>query len=147
MKFQQASNCASFVGLSDVCSYSQDGAEVEEPQFPFEIRFQETGQFRIPDEEMSDDELLAHLSKIPVETHLFDVYAIASPKAGAEKLGKLTTSSDCVQSLFGDTRLSFKHQRVEEDFSLRPSWTPDVNFTGCEATAAPSSKWQCPGVQ
>eukprot|EP00441_Pelagodinium_beii_P045184 CAMPEP_0197625496 /NCGR_PEP_ID=MMETSP1338-20131121/4852_1 /TAXON_ID=43686 ORGANISM="Pelagodinium beii, Strain RCC1491" /NCGR_SAMPLE_ID=MMETSP1338 /ASSEMBLY_ACC=CAM_ASM_000754 /LENGTH=389 /DNA_ID=CAMNT_0043195923 /DNA_START=24 /DNA_END=1193 /DNA_ORIENTATION=+ len=148
MKFQQASNCAPFVGLSDVCSYSQEGEKVDEPQFPFEILFQATGQFRIPDEhEMSDDELLIHLSKIPVETHLFDVYTIASPKAAAEKLGKLTTSSECVQSLFGDTRLSFKHQRIEEDFLQRPSWTSDVNFTGCEATSAPASKWQCPGVQ
>lgn len=145
MKFQQASNCISMVGLSDVCAYDQDGSKVADAVFPFEILFRSTSEFQLPeDEKLTDPQLLSGLSSIPVGTHLFDVYAKSSPTATAEKLGELRTTTKCVQSLYGDSKLAFKHQRMEADFNARPEWIPDVKFTACDATAAPISKWQCP---
>lgn len=147
MKFQQASGCISMVGLSDVCKYDQDGSKVNQPVFPYEIRFRASGQFELPeDPSLTDPQLLKGLSSIPVGTHLFDLYAHASPTAPEKKLGELRTTGKCVQSLFGDTKLAFKHQRMEADFQARPEWIPDVHFTACDATAKPISNWQCPFV-
>lgn len=147
MKFQQASNCISMVGLSDVCTYDQDGSQASRANFPYEIAFRSTSEFQLPNEKTLKNEKLLHdLSSIPVGTTIFDVYATSSPKATAKKLGSMKTNGKCVQSIFGDTKLAFKHQRMEADFNLRPEWIPDVNFGACEATAAPVSKWQCPFV-
>merc|ERR1719386_37516 len=40
MKFDQASDCIAMVGLSDLCSYSQDGTPAENIQFPYDILFE-----------------------------------------------------------------------------------------------------------
>lgn len=146
MKFQQASNCISMVGLSDVCTYDQNGAKATRPNFPFELLFRAV-DFRIPESKHTDEELLKELSRIPTGTHLYDVYAKASPKATPQKFGELRTTSACVQSLFGDNKLAFKHQRMEADFQQRPQWMPDVSFTACNPSAEDLSKWQCPFVK
>lgn len=145
MKFQQASDCISMVGLSDVCEYTQSGAKVDKVNFPFELLWRGSGEVEFDDSTTPTDEgLLKDLTSIPVGTHVWDVYAKASPKAEAKKLGAVKTTSECVQSIFGDMKLAFKHQRMEADFTLRPEWMPDVNLKACNPTTGPISKWQCP---
>lgn len=150
MKFQQASDCVAMVGLSDVCSYAQDGTPVlaDRLEFPYDILFEASSdKVHLPDEEMTDEEMLGHLSSIEAGTHLFNVYAVASPTSGkGPLLGKLTTTSQCVKSAFGDQSLFFRHQRMEEDFVKKPAWVDDTTAPGCDATAVASTKWQCPGV-
>lgn len=145
MKFQQASSCISMVGLSDVCVYDQDGTKASNVVFPFQIFFEPTGDFRTSDDPNKTDEQLLHeLSTIPLGTHLFDVFTKSTPTAAKVQLGELRTTTKCVQSIFGDTRLAFKHQRMEADFRLRPEWMPEVHLKACEPKADPVSKWQCP---
>lgn len=146
MKFDQASSCAPMVGLSDVCAYEQDGSMVGTPRFPFEIGFEPTEGVALPDQEISDEDLLRKLSSIPVGTEVFKVYAVANPTSAKVSLGRLKTTSKCVQSEFGDLRLSFRHQRMEEDFLLHPEWVSQVDFEGCTPAAQDSSQWKCPGV-
>lgn len=147
MKFDQASDCTAMVGLSDVCAFAQDGTPAEKVKFPYDIRFAASSDaIYLPDEKMSDDELLDHLSSIEPGTHLFNVFAMESPTAEKAPLGKLTTTSQCVRSLFGDLNLFFRHQRMEEDFIAEPGWVETTTAPGCKASTTPSSKWQCPGV-
>lgn len=152
-KFQQASGCITSVGLSDLCTYTQAGEKTEKPEFPFEIMFYPTGKVNTPNRTVTNAELLQALSAIPEGSELFDVYTFASPKeklAGNKVLlGKLTTVSPCHASLFGDEQLFFRHQRMEEDFALRPQWIDEMkalNDTACAASAGPISKWQCAPV-
>lgn len=145
MKFQQASSCISMVGLSDVCLYDQDGTKASNVAFPYQVFFEATGEYRTPDDPKNTDEkLLQALSGIPVGTHLFDVFTKPTPTAAKVQLGELRTTTTCVKSLFGDTRLGFKHQRMEADFRLRPEWMPQVHNNACTPKADPVSKWQCP---
>lgn len=144
MKFEQASACPSMVGLSDVCTYDQDGSKTSNPVFPYEVLFRSKDFQMKDDKSLTDEGLMKGLSKIPVGTHLFDVYAFNSPTAGEKKLGELKTTGECVQSLFGDLRLAFWHQRIEFDFQLRPEWVKDVHHDGCHATSQGAAKYQCP---
>ena len=66
---------------------------------------------------------------IPPGTRLFDVHALDKPEAlgGEEKLiGKIYTTSEMVTSIYGDTRLFFRHKRFEEDLEARPNWVGHV---------------------
>jgi len=144
-KFQQATGCINQVGLSDVCQFSQDGMMVV-PVFPYEIMFEHTGQ-GFSTGKTTASELIEKLSSISKGTKLFDVYTHISPTAKKqgkkEKLGTLTTTSQCVQSIYGDTSLFFRHQRMEEDFALRPDWISSASSDGCKASNKPISNWQC----
>jgi hypothetical protein len=144
-KFQQASGCINQVGLSDVCKYSQNGTAFA-AVFPYEIQF-DPADVHIPSGKMSPERLMQLLSSIDAGRHFFDVYTYDSPAAKKqgrrEKLGTMTTTSKCVQSLFGDDKLFFRHQRMEEDFALKPEWIPDATSEGCEASNKPISTWQC----
>lgn len=145
MKFQQASACISMVGLSDVCQYDQDGTKAANLVFPFQIFFEPTGEFTTADDpSKTDEQLLKELSSIPVGTHIYDVYTAQTPTGPKTKLGAMKTTTQCVQSVWGDTRLGFKHQRMEEDFRLHPEWMPQVHLKACEPKADPVEKWQCP---
>jgi len=145
-KFQQASDCIIQVGLSDVCKYDQDGSMAASPRFPFELLFAPAA-VKFPTEKITAEELLHQLTSVPVGTRLFDVYTYSSPSAKQrgtlEKLGMLTTTSECVTSLFGDNKLFFCHQRMEEDFSLRPEWVQAATSDNCKASGKPISTWQC----
>jgi hypothetical protein len=152
-KFQQASGCVSMVGLSNACRFRQDGSEEPTPVFPFELLFEPSDAARALSSEgpKAPAELLAELTGIPAGTKLFDVYAFASPRdkrrGVRQPVGVLRTSSPCYASLFSDTELFFRHQRMEEDFAAAPEWIAQMHEhfpdAVCDATATPVSKWQC----
>jgi len=150
-KFQQASGCIDMVGVSDACTYTQDGKKVANPEFPFEVIFEPTGKVNFQNEKKSNDALLKELSGIADGSEILTVYAFASPKDKKQgnriELGTVTTTGSCHQSLFGDQELFFRHQRMEEDFAQRPEWIQQMELLGdpvCEATPGPVSQWQCP---
>jgi len=151
-KFQQASGCIDMVGLSNVCTWTQDGQKVDKPVFPFEITF-EAADINFPDEKKTNADLVTELESIPVGSKLYNVYTYASPNDKIAdkktKLGVMTTIAQCHASLFGDQHLFFRHQRMEEDFALAPEWIPQMKGlkdTACIATAKPISNWQCASV-
>jgi len=148
-RFQQASGCIDMVGLSDACTYTQEGNKASKPVFPFEIFFEPKVGFS--DQTKSDADLMQELSGIRPGTELFEVRTFASPadaaKGNAVTIGTVKTVSTCHQSLFGDLNMFFRHQRMEEDFALRPDWIAGVKATGdsaCDATTGPMAQWQCP---
>jgi hypothetical protein len=98
-------------------------------------------------DKLTPEQLIGKLDSIAAGVTLFDVYTHSSPTAKKqgkrEKLGTLTTTSQCEQSAYGDTTLFFRHQRMEEDFALRPEWISSATGDGCKASNKPISNWQC----
>ena len=45
-------------------------------------------------------------------------------------LGDVVTTGNCLSTKFGDTKLFFKHQWIEDDVALKPEWT-DAYFNEC----------------
>merc|ERR1711997_333898 len=126
-KFKQASKCPGKVGLRDLTMYDQDGNEETDPKFPFKLSFVPTGKVHFNEEPAGEDVIKnfyqQFLDKIDEGTELYSVVAHASPddEAGTE-LGKLVTADKCHLSQYGDEKLFFQHQRIEEDIQARPEW-------------------------
>jgi len=151
-KFQQATGCIDMVGLSDACSWTQDGKAVHKPKFPFELIVEPTAKSpHWPDDrKLTDDKLVKELASIPSGSKLFDVHAFQSPADKAHgkmiTIGTIITASKCHATMFGDASMFFRHQRMEEDFAAAPEWIPQMKALGdpnCKATTGPISKWQC----
>ena len=43
-------------------------------------------------------------------------------------IGKIVTTSDMVTSMYGDTKLFFRHVRFEEDLDKKPEWLPHIEM-------------------
>ena len=44
------------------------------------------------------------------------------------KIGEIRTTSEIVTSMYGDTKLFFRHVRFEEDLEARPEWFDHVQL-------------------
>merc|ERR1711997_1366342 len=122
-KFLQGSECPTKVGLSDIARYDQEGNE-EAPIFPFKITLKPTGVVRFREEE---SDILAFMQqfidKIPAGTELYSFIAHANPDdIDGFELAKLVVVDGCYPSKYGDEKLFFQHQRIEEDIELKPEW-------------------------
>ena len=64
--------------------------------------------------------------EIPYESSIYSFVAYKDPEfiEGTE-LGKVVNVRKCYASQYGDEKLVFRHQRVEEDIELRPQWAND----------------------
>ena len=103
--------------------YDQEGNE-EAPLFPFQITLRPTGVVRFREEE---SDILAFMQqfidKIPPGTELYSFIAHASPDdIDGFELAKLVVVDGCYPSKYGDEKLFFQHQRIEEDIELKPEW-------------------------
>lgn len=137
-KFDQASQCPSQVGLSDMASYTQSGEKVSKPKVPFKLFLVPSAEVQRPDTPKTIDDVMAELKSFKVGTTLFTVYACGkgngdaeiSPTAGgvetacgdAFKLGDMVTTTECTTSAYGDAKFSIRHQPIEEDWVLNPEF-------------------------
>jgi len=141
-KFEQGSGCAQQVGLSHAARWSQDGFEVSQPVFPFQITFEPTESVTgiFPDTYYSIDRLFEYFQRILPGTTVWNVYAKDGPSASDELIGSITTLSGCVESSYGDSKLFFRHQRVEEDWQEMASRGVDwLNTQDLQAACTHSS--------
>merc|ERR1712113_890904 len=121
-KFWQASMCPLQVGLSDLAK--SDG---ETPNFPYKLSFKSDLDVSCPcgtpDEYIST--CLANLmSKVQTDGKIFDVFATPAPGSEGDKtkIGEIILTSELRTSIFGDEKLFFRHQHMEEDFKLKEEW-------------------------
>jgi len=147
-KFMQASQCAPQVGLSDLARYSQDGTEHKVPKFPFKLFMvpsqtvqmtEANGMPAMKDGSWTLDQVHEFMDKFEVGTPLYKVYACDTPKVNgnemnptdgtvedacndAFELGDMVTTSKCTTSAYGDKEFHIRHQRIEEDWALRPAF-------------------------
>jgi hypothetical protein len=99
---------------------------VDSMEFPFRIIFRPnpalTQQF---ESYPPEGDLFAMLTVIPVATKLYDVYAVEGPGEDGEgeiHLGHLELTRALQPSVIGDKVLFFRHQKIEEDYVLRPRY-------------------------
>ena len=81
-------------------------------------------------EEYSElDPFMKQFTDIPVGTVLYQLRGHQSPgdKDGV-LLGDVVTTDNCVTSNYGDTKLFFKHQYIDEDKNLKPEWADGYDF-------------------
>ena len=126
LKFQQASTCITKVGLSDAAGYDQDGNEATNLVFPYTITIKPTGNVQFPEEKPPSLEAFQcqFKKKITAGIAIYDFHAHTNPSdVNGQKLGQLVIPEQCVdKSKFGDERLFFQHQKVEDDIDLKPEW-------------------------
>lgn len=135
-KFNQASQCPSQVGLSDMARYSQDGTEHANPKFPFKLFLVPSEAVQTPTTEKTVDQVNAEMGAFPIGTTLYTAYACGEA-AGDEmnptdggvekacgksfKLGDMVTTTKCTTSAYGDKAFFIRHQPIEEDWQADPS--------------------------
>ena len=125
-KFSQASTCPLKVGLSDLTKFDSLGNQVAENVFPFKVELRAV--YQLKNEPMAEGRLLDLLTEIPVGVPLFEVYAYESPTSVApQKIGEMVPNESCVKSKYGDSTFHVRHQRVEEDWALRPEWLSQMD--------------------
>jgi len=134
-RFCSAGHCITKVGLSNLCTHDQDGTEFDDPIFPFKITFEPTGEINFPEAKPETrEEFINQFKSIAPGTRLYLIKAKPSPEFDGLVLGEVVTSDECVSSLFGDTKMFFKHQWIEEDIALRPEWA-DAFYDECYCNA------------
>ena len=123
-KFCTTGHCVTKVGLSHISTHDQDGMEYPEPKFPFKITFVPTGEVNFKEEKPSShEEFMDQFKQISVGTKLYTFKAHNGPDdVDGLVIGDVTTTDECLSSLYGDTKMFFKHQWIEDDIDLKPEW-------------------------
>jgi len=150
-KFNQASNCPTQVGLSDMAMYSQNGkAHGAQTKFPFKLFLVPSKEVQTPDKPKTIDVVNAEMNAFPIGTTLYTVYACGKPAGiqeenqptdgGVEKgcgeplkLADMVTTTKCIASAYGDKAFQIRHQPVEEDWQADPSILKSASYNALES--------------
>ena len=90
-----------------------------------------TGDVSFPDAAPdSITDFLNQFEALAPGSRLYTVKAKQNPQDPGYVLGDVVTSDECVSSKFGDTKMFFKHQWIEDDIALRPEWS-DAYYEDC----------------
>jgi len=138
-KFNQASQCAPQVGLSDMAKVAQDGTVAASPKTPFKLFMVPSAAVQMSAVERTPDQVNEFMASYPVGTTIYTVYACgAAASTEAEMtptdgglevacaeptlLGDIVSTAQCTSSNYGDTKFHIRHQRIEEDWELHPEF-------------------------
>jgi len=134
-KFEDATICSTQVGLSNLAMYDQAGNAFTTPKFPFKLFLVPTVSTRLSPTTVSG--YIEQFEQLSVGPTLFDVWACGKPirdreaeAAGSVErncgspsfLGSMKTTSQCSASDYGDRHFHIRHQLIEEDWQLEPSF-------------------------
>ena len=94
--------------------------------FPFKVTLV-PGDVQFNEAESSLEEFSRQWSTIPKGAKLYTFMARSDPCDlppcdEGTKLGDVIAVDGCTTSKFGDDSLFFRHQRIEEDIQLKPTW-------------------------
>ena len=130
-RFCQTGHCITKVGLSNMAYYDQDGTFHETPIFPFKLELVPADvNFQESKPDIMED-FMAQFENIPIGTTVYYMKAYLSPDdTEGLILGNIVTTDQCVTSFYGDTRMFFKHQWIEDDIALKPEWS-DAYYDQC----------------
>ena len=76
---KKETNFVMSVGHYDFAAYKQDCSKVEDPVFPYSLRFQPNSELKNNYDGSTD--VFEQIDRVPVDTLLYDVYAMDKPKA------------------------------------------------------------------
>jgi hypothetical protein len=148
VKFEQASQCATQVGLSDIATYTASGEKVATPNFPYRLNLY-SYDVQLDSTPKTLDIIFENMiSSINIGTTLFQVTAFDNPasfKTGeGVRIGTMTTTDKCTTSAFGDSSFFIQHQSVEEDWAQRPEWLNEIDAgsdCGQKSVSLPGPKY------
>ena len=131
-KFCQSGHCITKNGISNLASIDQEGNVEEAPNAPYRVSLAPTPDVQLSEEKPADmEDFMARFTSIPVGSKMYSLKAHLTPDDNEGiVLGDLVTIDDCVTSHFGDTKMFFKHQSIDEDVALNPQWAEGY-YTGC----------------
>jgi hypothetical protein len=126
-KFSEASKYVQSIGLYKIAEYDEKGNRSENPSFPFKVLFEARPELKSQFPESFEKTYIEQIKGIPSGTILYDIFAIAHPHETKKKLiGTIKTKSEFITSKFGDEKLFFKHNYMEDDFKVHPEWEKDT---------------------
>lgn len=130
-KFEEGTPIVTAVGLSDFSNYTQAGAQVQNPKFPFSIKWTPSDQVStlFPDDFKQDFQ--EQLASIPSGTTLYHLSAKADPNADYVHIADLVIETELTSSYFADRYMFFKHQDFREDLVHHPEWEGSVKVASC----------------
>ena len=70
---------------------------------------------------------LDQLKSVPANSDIYDVYGwTAPPQIGGQRvlIGSLKLQGTMVTSKWGDEKMFIRHQKMDNDIKLKPSWKP-----------------------
>ena len=124
--FLKVSQYPTFVGVSGLAEYDQQGQQVAAPRFPFRLQFQPAKSRRDQDTsdppQKSDSYVVSELRGLPAGP-LYEVYAQDSPSSDSlVHIGTLITTAETISAEYSDRDLFFQHQSFEQDLQYHPEW-------------------------
>ena len=98
--------------------------EYPDPVFQFKVTFIPTGEVNFQTKKPSSmEEFMDQFKKITVGMNLYTFKAHNGPDdTEGLVIGDVIIQEECVSSFYGDTKMFFKHQWIEDDIDARPEW-------------------------
>ena len=128
-KLSQVSKHVGNMSLKGLSDYDQYGNHEPNPVWPFRCEFRPRDPCNFPDEWHGSYLDTLTSGCIEVGHTLWDLWCLEGPEAlgySISKVGEIVTTSEVVTSMYGDTKLFFRHVRFEEDLEARPEWFEHV---------------------
>ena len=126
-KLKEATDFTRTVGHFDFAKFEQDGTEVDEPQFPFQLRYEPTGDINFP-ADTYDITLFEQFSKIEAESVLYKVFAMDKPNGTEKHIANVVLEGQLVTSKWADEKMFFRHGRMDDDLRYHPEWAAPGNM-------------------
>ena len=121
-KFSTASKHTSMVGLKEFAEYDENGKLTQNPKFPYRFILTPRPEIKSKFTSKWQDNYLNQIVGLPTNIIIYDVYAMAAPKAIPTKIGHLQAIGKGITSEFGDKHLFFRHSLMELDYAVHPEW-------------------------
>ena len=123
-RFCQVGTCNTKVGISNLCTHDQNGNHATLVNIPFKLTIVPTAEINFKEEHPPSMEMfMQQFTAIPIGSKLYTLKAHVNPSDDKGiTLGVLTNTDHCVISQYGDEKLFFRHQYIEDDIKLRPDW-------------------------
>ena len=122
-KFSEATSYTSQVGLMDLAQFDQFGKLYDDNiKSPFKLVFKPSKETKDLFTDHFTEDFITQLETIPIETTLYDTFALESPLSTPVQIGKLVIKQTFRASKWGDKHLFFKHEYMENDYIKHPEW-------------------------
>lgn len=125
-KFAQATKYIQTIGLKKLAEYEENGTKAQTALFPFKLIFKARPELKRQFPDTFEKSYIDQIKGIPTDTVLYDVYGVEKPNGIEKLIGSLRTKSEFITSKFGDEKLFFKHNYMDEDLKNHPEWEKDT---------------------
>ena len=125
-KFAQATKYVQTIGLKKLAEYEENGKKADSALFPFKLIFRARSELKGQFSDSFEKSFIDQIKGIPTGTVLYDVFGVDQPNETEKLIGSLRTKSEFITSRFGDEKLFFRHNYMDEDLQSHPEWEKDT---------------------